>query len=154
MRWFATIALALLAGFSGAALWELTGMGGHQTRDYLMENPEVLTDAAEELNRRQMASAIEPLRAELETPFPGAILGNPAGAVTLVKFTDYACGYCRQSHADVLALVAANPDLKVVVRDYPVLSPGSVDAAHGAGCGRARQVCAIPRCHVRRRIAQ
>lgn len=132
MRWFATIALALLAGFSGAALWELTGMGGHQTRDYLMEHPEVLTDAAEELNRRQMASAIEPLRAELETPFPGAILGNPAGTVTLVKFTDYACGYCRQSHADVLALVAANPDLKVVVRDYPVLSPGSVDAARMA----------------------
>lgn len=132
MRWFATIALALLAGFSGAALWELTGMGGHQTRDYLLENPEVLTQVAEELNRRQMASAIEPLRAELEAPFPGAILGNPAGTVTMVKFTDYACGYCRQSHADVLALVEANPDLKVVLRDYPVLSPGSVDAARMA----------------------
>lgn len=132
MRWFATIALALLAGFSGAALWELTGMGGHETRDYLLENPEVLTEAAEELNRRQMVSAIEPLRGELETPFPGALLGNPAGTVTLVKFTDYACGYCRQSHADVLALVAANPDLKVVVRDYPVLSPSSVDAARMA----------------------
>ena len=132
MRWFATIALALLGGFSGAALWELTGMGGHQTRDYLLENPEVLTEAVEVLNRRQQMAAIEPVRQELETPYPGAVLGNPNGAITLVKFTDYACGYCRQSHEDVLALIAANPDLKVVLRDYPVLTEGSVEAARMA----------------------
>ncbi len=132
MRWFATIALALLAGFSGAALWELTGAGGHQTRDYLLKHPEVLTEAVEELNRREMLARIEPLRSEIEKPFPGAILGNPDGAITLVKFSDYACGYCRQSHEDVLALIASNPDLKVVLRDYPVLTQGSVDSARMA----------------------
>jgi len=132
MRWFATIALALLAGFSGAALWELTGMGGNQTREYLLEHPEVLTEAVEELNRREMVAAIEPLRGELEKPFPGAVLGNPNGTITLVKFSDYACGFCRQSHEDVLALIADNPDLKVVLRDYPVLTEGSVDAARMA----------------------
>ena len=63
---------------------------------------------------------IEPLRSELETPFPGAVLGNPAGSVTLVEFSDYACTYCRQSVADVAALVAADPDLKVVMREYPM----------------------------------
>jgi len=132
MRWFATIALALLAGFSGAALWELTGMGGNQTREYLLEHPEVLTEAVEELNRREMVAAIDPLRGELEKPFPGAVLGNPNGTITLVKFSDYACGFCRQSHEDVLALIADNPDLKVVLRDYPVLTEGSVDAARMA----------------------
>ncbi len=132
MRWFTTIALALLAGFSGAATWELTGMGGHQTRDYLLENPEVLTEAVAELNRRETLAKVEPLRGELETPFPGAVLGNPNGSVTLVKFTDYACGFCRQSYEDVLALIADNPDLKVVLRDYPVLTQGSVDSARMA----------------------
>lgn len=132
MRWFTTIALALLAGFSGAATWELTGMGGHQTRDYLLENPEVLTEAVAELNRRETLAKVEPLRGELETPFPGAVLGNPNGSVTLVKFTDYACGFCRQSYEDVLTLIADNPDLKVVLRDYPVLTQGSVDSARMA----------------------
>src|SRR5690606_17533145 len=66
------------------------------------------------------------------TPFRGAVLGNPQGTVTLVEFSDYACTYCRQSVADVEALVAANPDLKVVVREFPILSPESVDAARMA----------------------
>ena len=83
------------------------------------------------LQREQLAR-IEPLRTELERPFPGAVLGNPQGKVTLVEFTDYACTYCRQSVADVDALIAANPDLKVVMREYPILSPESVDAARMA----------------------
>lgn len=132
MRWLATSIVALVAGLAGAALWDLTGLGGRTTREYLLANPEVLPEAMDVLQRRQQQALIEPLRGELETPFPGAVLGNPNGAVTLVEFSDYACGYCRQSVADVDALIAANPDLKVVVREYPILSPESVDAARMA----------------------
>src|SRR5690606_4479098 len=132
MRWAATLIIALVAGFTGAALWDLTGLGGQTTRDYLMANPEVLPEAMGELQRRQQQAMIAPLRGELETPFPGAVLGNPNGTVTLVEFSDYACTYCRQSLADVDALIAANPDLKVVVREYPILMPESVDAARMA----------------------
>jgi protein-disulfide isomerase len=57
------------------------------------------------------------------------VLGNPNGSVTLVEFTDYACGYCRASVPEVEALIAANPDLKVVIRELPILSPASADAA-------------------------
>jgi protein-disulfide isomerase len=132
MRWFMTLVVALAAGFAGAALWDVTGLGGEATRDYLLANPEVLPEAMEVLQRREQLARIEPLRGELERPFPGAVLGNPAGSVTLVEFTDYACGYCRQSNADVAALVASNPDLKVVIREYPILRPESVDAARMA----------------------
>jgi protein-disulfide isomerase len=132
MRWFMTLIVALAAGFAGAALWDVTGLGGNSTRDYLLANPEVLPEAMEVLQRRQQLAQIEPLRRELETPFPGAVLGNPRGTVTLVEFTDYACTYCRQSLADVEALVAANPDLKVVIREYPILAPESADAARMA----------------------
>jgi protein-disulfide isomerase len=132
MRWFMTLVVALAAGFAGAALWDVTGLGGETTRDYLLANPEVLPEAMDVLQRREQLARIEPLRSELETPFPGAVLGNPAGSVTLVEFTDYACTYCRQSQADVAALVAANPDLKVVIREYPILRPESVDAARMA----------------------
>lgn len=132
MRWFMTLIVALAAGFAGAALWDVTGLGGQTTRDYLLANPEVLPEAMEVLQRREQLAQIEPLRRELETPFPGAVLGNPQGTVTLVEFTDYACTYCRQSLADVEALVAANPDLKVVIREYPILAPESAEAARMA----------------------
>lgn len=132
MRWLATLIIALAAGFSGAALWDLTGLGDRTTREYLLANPEVLPQAMEVLQRREQQALIQPLRGELERPFPGAVLGNPNGTVTLVEFSDYACGYCRQSLADVDALIAANPDLKVVIREYPILRAESVDAARMA----------------------
>ena len=132
MRWFMTLVVALAAGFAGAALGDTTGLGGKSTRDYLLANPEILPEAMQVLQQREQLARIEPLRGEIETPFPGAVLGNPAGSVTRVEFTDYACTYCRQSVADVAALVAADPELKVVIREYPILAPESVDAARMA----------------------
>ena len=133
MRWFHTAFVALAAGFGGAALWSLTGLGqGDSTREYLLAHPEVLTEAFTVLQDREQQARIAPWRGQLETPFAGAVLGNPEGAVTLVEFSDYACGYCRQSVADVEALIAANPDLRVVVREYPILGPESIEAARMA----------------------
>ena len=132
MKYLVTAIIALVAGFAGAAAWDFSGLGPDRTRDYLLANPEVLPEAIGELQRRELAQRIEPLRDELETPFPGAVLGNPEGSITLVEFSDYACGYCRQSLEDVKALTAANPDLRVVLREYPVLSEASADAARMA----------------------
>lgn len=132
MRWIATLAVSLIAGFAGAALFMLTPLADRQSEAWLMRDPEVLTRAMDELQRRATADRIAPVRAELEAPFPGAVLGNPQGSVTLVEFTDYACTYCRQSVAEVEALIAANPDLKVVIREFPILSENSADAARMA----------------------
>jgi protein-disulfide isomerase len=132
MRWLITAMIALVAGFAGAAAWDFTGLGDRATRAYLLANPEVLPEAMDVLQQREQLARIEPLRGELERPFPGAVLGNPAGTVTLVEFTDYACTYCRASVADVDALIAANPDLKVVIREFPILTAESVDAARMA----------------------
>jgi protein-disulfide isomerase len=97
--------------------------------DYLMEHPEVLPKAMAELERRQNATQLSGLRGDVERAAMGTVLGNPNGKVTLVEFTDYACGYCRRSVADVDGLIAANPDLRVVVRELPILTPASTDAA-------------------------
>jgi protein-disulfide isomerase len=131
-----TIALALVAGGAGAAAWDLSGLGStareDETRQWLMENPEVLRDMAAALQAKESQARIGPLRARLEAPYPGAVLGNPHGKLTLVEFSDYACGYCRASLPDVAALLAANPDLKVVVQEFPILTPESADAARMA----------------------
>ncbi|MBW8785721.1 MAG: thioredoxin domain-containing protein [Novosphingobium sp.] len=97
--------------------------------DYILAHPEILPEAMEALHRREDAKSVEGVRDALFTPFPGSVLGNPNGKVTLVEFTDFACTFCKRSVEDVEALIAANPDLKVVVRQLPILSPQSTEAA-------------------------
>ncbi|WP_340588287.1 DsbA family protein [Erythrobacter alti] len=132
MRWIITTIIALVAGFAGAAAWDYSGWGVDRVRADLIAEPQWLPEAMTEYQAIMMAEQIAPLRAELLTPYPGAVFGNPEGSITLVEFADYACGFCRQSLADVNALVAANPDLKVVIREYPILSADSADAARMA----------------------
>jgi protein-disulfide isomerase len=98
-------------------------------RAYILDHPEVLPEAMEKLQARESEARLAPLRGAVETPFPGAVLGNPQGKVTLVEFTDFACTYCRSSVADVEALVKANPDLRVVIRELPIIAPESEPAA-------------------------
>jgi protein-disulfide isomerase len=56
-------------------------------------------------------------------------LGNPHGDVTLVEFFDYSCGFCKRALPDMLALIKNDPNLKVVLKELPILGPGSVEAA-------------------------
>lgn len=101
-------------------------------REYILAHPEILPEAMERLQAKGAAGQISAEREALVTPFAGAVLGNPNGSLTLVQFTDYACTFCRQSTADIAALTAAHPDLKVVIRELPILSPASGDAARMA----------------------
>jgi len=101
-------------------------------RDYILGNPEIIPEAMEELQRKEGAKALSGVREDAETPFPGAVLGNPKGTVTLVEFSDFACGYCRQSVEHVNALLAKRPDLRIVVRELPILSEQSANAARMA----------------------
>jgi protein-disulfide isomerase len=59
-------------------------------------------------------------------------LGNPDGDVTLVEFFDYNCGYCKRALSDTLSLLKADTKLKVVLKEFPILGPGSLDAARVA----------------------
>jgi len=63
-------------------------------------------------------------------------LGNPQGDVTFVEFFDYNCGYCKRAMTDMFALMEKDPKLKVVLKEFPVLGPGSVEAARVAAAVR------------------
>jgi protein-disulfide isomerase len=98
-------------------------------RATILEHPEILPEAMDNLQRNQGRNQLAQVRGPVEQPFAGAVLGNPRGSVTLVEFTDFACGYCRKSVADIAALAQANPDLRIVVRELPIISPHSAAAA-------------------------
>ena len=134
-------ALVLVAGLGGIAGWFYGSRAvapaneaqiRQVVREYLLENPEILPEAMERLQQREAQRQLASAGDGLARPFPGAVLGNPQGTITLVEFTDYACGYCRASVPEVEALIAANPQLKVVVRELPILSPASEAAARWA----------------------
>ena len=132
----ALVALIGLAGGIAGAL--LVGSGllplphgatDKAVHDYILSHPEVLPEAMENLHQQENGKLLSGVRGSVETPWPGAIIGNPKGKQILVEFIDFACGYCKRSVTDVEQLVAANPELKVVVRELPILSPASSDAA-------------------------
>jgi protein-disulfide isomerase len=108
-------------------------------RNYLLAHPEVLEEAMTELSKRQAAAETEKHEASVaknaETIFNsprGVVLGNKEGDVTFVEFFDYNCGYCKRAMTDMLDLMKADPKLKVVLKEFPVLSQGSVEAAQVA----------------------
>lgn len=68
-------------------------------------------------------------------PFPGVVLGNPQGSRVLVEFTDYNCPYCEASLKDVNRLVAEDPDLKVVIREWPIFEGSDVASRMALAAG-------------------
>ena len=108
-------------------------------RNYLLKHPEVLEEAMAELGKRQSAAEAEKHAAGVtknaETIFNsprGVTVGNKDGDVTMVEFFDYNCGYCKRAMTDMFTLLKDDPKLKVVLKEFPVLGPGSVEAAQVA----------------------
>lgn len=123
-----TILLALVGGFIGAAAFSWTGLGNQQVESYLLDNPDILPKMVAAYEQDQAEGRLAGAGDDLREPFQGAVLGNPNGKHTLIKFTDYNCGYCRTSSVDVQQLIAADPELKVVIREWPIFE-GSERAA-------------------------
>lgn len=105
-------------------------------RNYLLKHPEVLEEAMAELGKRQSAAEAEKHAAGV-TKNAEAIFNSPRGVtvgardgdVTMVEFFDYNCGYCKRAMTDMMELMKSDSKLKVVLKEFPVLGPGSVEAA-------------------------
>ena len=104
--------------------------------DVLRANPAILRDAFEALRdaeQRDRAGAARAAIAQMgdalfRDPADPA-RGNPAAPVTLVEFFDARCPYCKQLHVAMTEFVRRNPDVRVVLKDLPVLGPNSTLAA-------------------------
>jgi protein-disulfide isomerase len=110
-----------------------------EIRAYLLAHPEVLLEAIQELEKRQQA-ATEANDQTLVAANHAAIFddgfswvtGNPEGDLTIVEFLDYQCGYCRRAHPEVAELLTADGNVRLIVKEMPILGPGSELAARAA----------------------
>jgi protein-disulfide isomerase len=108
-------------------------------RNYIVANPEVLQEAMAEFEKRQTVADAEKARetikrnASLIFNSPRQVVaGNKQGDVSLVEFFDYNCPYCKQAMADLNTLEGSDDKLRIVYKEFPVLGPGSVEAAQVA----------------------
>lgn len=110
-----------------------------EIRAYLMEHPEVIAEAIGELEKRRKAAEaakeadlVADLRSEIGDDGYSHVMGDPEGDVTVVEFLDYNCGYCKRAHEEVTSLVRIDGNIRYVVKEFPILGPGSRVAAEVA----------------------
>jgi protein-disulfide isomerase len=104
--------------------------------DYLVSNPEVMLDIQAALDQREQErravaqrNIISEQAEELFNAGFDGVIGNPEGDVTIVEFFDYNCGFCKRAMADMDRVIAADPDVRFVLKEFPILGPDS-QAAH------------------------
>lgn len=140
-----------LAAAAPAAAFDMQSMTGaereafrSEVRQYLLDNPDVLMEAIGVLEARQsqqaVAADVAAVAAYEKAIFDDGVSwvgGNPEGDITLVEFMDYRCTYCRKAFPEVEELLRADGNIRFVVKELPVLGPGSVLASRFALSVRA-----------------
>jgi protein-disulfide isomerase len=107
-------------------------------RDYILKNPEIVQEALINLEEKRKndeiaarAATVNSMQDMLFSSTRQVTIGNPDAPITVVEFFDYNCGYCKRALGDNLALLA-NKDVKLVLKEMPILGPQSVEAARVA----------------------
>ncbi len=104
-------------------------------REYLLTNPEIMLDVQTALETKQQAEqrlaqtrTITEQSDEIFNASYDGLVGNPDGKVTVVEFFDYNCGYCKRAMADMDEMVKQDPDLRFVLKEFPILGQESQKA--------------------------
>lgn len=110
-----------------------------EIRAYLLRNPEVILEAIQVLEQRQAAEEaqgdvelVDKYYDQLVNDGFSWVGGNPDGAITIVEFNDYRCAFCKRAYPEVKALLKANPDVRLVMKEFPILGQDSTMASRAA----------------------
>src|SRR5690606_36261478 len=112
-------------------------------REYILENPDIITEAVQILQQREddeqkakQQATLKERHKELFEPSEGTILGNPKGDVTIVEFFDYNCGYCKSVFPSLMDILKEDGKVKLVLKELPILGPASITASRAALASR------------------
>jgi protein-disulfide isomerase len=126
-------------GAAGGTIATLEAMDRGQVekivREYLIANPEVLVEAQTALEDKQkeqqrvaQLAVIENSKADIFNAKYDGVVGNPDGKITVVEFYDYNCGFCKRALPDMQAMTQNDPDLRFVLKEFPILGVDSQKA--------------------------
>jgi protein-disulfide isomerase len=151
----AWVVIAVLV-FGGGSVWLVKSHGFHlvsvgsaaemsqtefeqRVKNYLLEHPEVISEAINRLEAKQgeqdaaaAKTRLQPYTAEVFEDPNSPVSGNPNGDVTLVEFFDYNCPWCRTMAPLMTQVEAADPKLRIVYKEFPILGADSLVAAKAA----------------------
>jgi protein-disulfide isomerase len=112
---------------------------GDQVRAYILAHPEIIEEAANKLQSQRQAQAesamkvaLKENRAKNERDGRDFVAGNPNGKITVVEYFDYRCPYCKAAIGDLNKMLMENRDVRLVLKEFPILSPTSERAARAA----------------------
>ncbi|MDA9824629.1 DsbA family protein [Alphaproteobacteria bacterium] len=105
---------------------------------YIKDNPQVLRDALVSLAAREEAERVKAGVMAVRNDDGDPVMGNPNGSLTVYEFSDYNCGYCKRMFAPIMQMLAKNGDVRMVIKEFPILSQSSVTAAK-AGIAAQKQ---------------
>ncbi|SEN79835.1 Protein-disulfide isomerase [Sphingomonas gellani] len=139
-RWTMLLVALIGAALGALGMWTVAGRQADEAtiRRTLVAHPDIITEAMQALQDRETGKLVAQADATLTQPIGNALSGNPKGDVSVVEFFDYNCGYCRASLPVIAALVKADPNVRVVYRELPILAQSSHAAAR-ASLTAARQ---------------
>ncbi|MBW8881515.1 MAG: DsbA family protein [Asticcacaulis sp.] len=127
-----TTGLALFAVILAGAPYVVPQVQTYIARQGLLNRPTILEDVSYRLQTQKnaaeltaLAETVKAKQASLYGDPSDPVLGNPAGKIRIVEFLDYNCGHCRSISPKLKAYLAANPDVAVVVKEYPVITENS-----------------------------
>jgi len=123
-----------------------------EIRSYLLDHPEVILEVIQELEKKQQAQAAATDQSLIADNWDAIfddgfsqVTGNPEGGLTLVEFLDYQCGYCRKAFPELSGMLDEDGDIRLIVKEMPILGPGSELAARAA---IATQIASGPEAYV------
>jgi protein-disulfide isomerase len=139
-------ATLLLRSSPAEAEWTASAANGLSKKDverivkeYILANPEVLVEAMNNMQAREEQAKADKLKTSISKYerdlFQNAadyVAGNPKGDVTIVEFFDYRCGYCKKARPEVLKLIETDKNIRVVVKEFPILGKDSELASRAA----------------------
>ena len=107
-------------------------------KKYIKDNPEILRDALLGLAAHEERAKIKAGIKEAQLDNGDPIMGNKNGSMVIYEFTDYNCGYCKRMFAPIQQILANNDDIRMVIKEFPIVSQSSLKAAQ-AGIAAQRQ---------------
>ena len=101
-------------------------------KEFITENPEIIRDVLTKLAMTEQAERKRAALALLKNDDGDPEFGPSDAAITIYEFSDYNCGYCKRIFIDLQAVLAEQPDVRLVVKEFPILAETSVLAAKAA----------------------